>query len=246
MRLNRFFQKNSPPATSNGITCSLEELLELRHTTRAFGISGGRQAHSLLAGNTHSRFRGRGMDYEESRIYTPGDDVRNIDWRVTARSGKVHSKLFTEERDRPVITLVDFSPSLYFGTKNAFKSVVAARLAATVAWSAVLNHDRIGGIIQTPETSFDLRPRPGRKGVLALIHALVKACRAHDRTGALVLESILHQAQQSIRPGSRVFLISDFYGLNAGCERSLSQLRRHNDLVLCQVIDPLEMSPPAA
>ena len=198
-----------------------------------------------MAGSTLSKFRGRGMDYAESRIYTPGDDIRTIDWRVTARSGKTHTKLYAEERDCPVITLVDFSPSLYFGTKEAFKSVIAARLAATVAWTAAFNSDRIGGILLTPKERFNLRPLAGRKGVLALIHALVKATQTPvTENPASSLEEVLHHGLRTIRPGSRIFLISDFYHHDQNLEQNLSRLRRHNDLILCQIIDPLELTAP--
>jgi uncharacterized protein (DUF58 family) len=151
-----------------------------------------------------------------------------------------------EERDHPIMTLVDFSPSLYFGTKEAFKSVIAARLAATIAWTAALNSDRIGGILLTAKERFELRPQAGRKGVLALIHALAQAtgqnvAENHDS----FLEQILHQGIRTIRPGSRIFLISDFYNFDQHLEQSLSRLRRHNDLILCQIIDPLELEAPA-
>ena len=244
MRLARFLKKpQSSPV--NGITCTTEELLNLRHTARSLIGKNSQRAYSIMAGSTLSKFRGRGMDYAESRIYTPGDDIRSIDWRVTARSGKTHTKLYAEERDRPVMTLVDFSPSLYFGTKEAFKSVVAARLAATIAWTAAFNSDRIGGILLTPEEKFDLRPQAGRKGVLTLIHALVKATKAPaSENSASSLEQVFHHSLRTIRPGSRIFLISDFYHHDHNLERNLSRLRRHNDLILCQIIDPLELKPP--
>ncbi len=244
MRFSKIFKKQRP-SSANGITCTTEELLDLRHTARSLIGKSNQKAYSIMAGSTLSKFRGRGMDYAESRIYTPGDDIRSIDWRVTARSGKTHTKLYAEERDRPVMTLVDFSPSLYFGTKDAFKSVIAARLAATVAWTAAFNSDRIGGILLTPQEKFDLRPLAGRKGVMALIHALVKATKVpaaenHESS----LEQVLHHGIRTIRPGSRIFLISDFYHHDQNLERNLSRLRRHNDLVLCQIIDPLELKAP--
>ncbi|MBN2809874.1 MAG: DUF58 domain-containing protein [Deltaproteobacteria bacterium] len=244
MRFSRIFRK--PRATtSNGITCTTEELLDLRHTARSLIGRSNQKAYSIMAGSTISKFRGRGMDYVESRIYTPGDDIRSIDWRVTARSGKTHTKLYAEERDRPIMTLVDFSPSLYFGTKEAFKSVIAARLAATIAWTAAFNSDRIGGILLTPQERFELRPRAGRKGVLTLIHALVKATQTPaTENGNAALDQVLHHGLRTIRPGSRIFLISDFYQLDQNLERNLSRLRRHNDLILCQIIDPLELEPP--
>ncbi len=244
MRLIKFIRK-SRPATVNGITCTREELLELRHLARTLSIGGSTRAYSIMAGSTLSKFRGRGMDYAESRIYTPGDDVRNIDWRVTARTGKTHTKIYIEERDRPVVTLVDFSPSMYFGTKEAFKSVVAARLAATIAWTAIFNGDRIGGIILSPREKYELRPTAGRKGVLALIQALVKATSQFaDQNSSSSLGQLIRHGVRAIRPGSRIFLISDFYHYDAELERNLGRLSRHNDLVFCQVIDPLEMAPP--
>ncbi len=245
MRLANF-RKKSRPQAANGITCTTAELLELRHKARSLLGQSSQKAYSIMSGSMLSKFRGRGMDYAESRIYTPGDDIRSIDWKVTARSDKPYTKLYMEERDHPIMTLVDFSPSLYFGTKEAFKSVIAARLAATIAWTAALNNDRIGGILQTAEERFDLRPKGGRKGVLALIHALAKATEqnlAEDSTS--FLEQILHHAIRTIRPGSRIFLISDFYNFDQNLEQSLSRLRRHNDLILCQIIDPLELEAPA-
>ena len=244
MRLAKFIRKPRPSSV-NGITCTPGELLDLRHTARSLTGKNSRRTYSIMAGNTLSKFRGRGMDYAESRIYTPGDDIRTIDWRVTARSGKTHTKLYVEERDRPVMTLVDFSPTLYFGTKEAFKSVIAARLAAMVAWTAAFNSDRIGGILLTPQEKFDLRPQAGRKGVLALIHALVKATKppAPESSGSS-LEQVLHHGIRTIRPGSRIFLISDFYHHDQNLERNLNRLCRHNDLILCQIIDPLEMKAP--
>ncbi|NIA19489.1 MAG: DUF58 domain-containing protein [Xanthomonadaceae bacterium] len=244
MRLIKFIRK-SRPATVNGITCTQEELLDLRHVARTLNVGGSSRAYSIMAGSTLSKFRGRGMDYAESRIYTPGDDVRNIDWRVTARTGKTHTKVYIEERDRPVVVLIDFSPSLYFGTKEAFKSVVAARLAATIAWTAIFNGDRIGGIIVSPREKFELRPTAGRKGVLALIQALVKATSQFaGNNGDSSLDQLIRHGIRAVRPGSRVFLISDFYHYDPEMERNLGRLRRHNDLVLCQVIDPLEMAVP--
>ena len=245
MRLPNF-RKKSRAQAANGITCTTEELLELRHKARSLIGKNSRKAYSIMAGSTLSKFRGRGMDYAESRIYTPGDDIRTIDWRVTARSGKPHTKLYMEERDHPIMTLVDFSPSLYFGTKEAFKSVIAARLAATIAWTAAFNSDRIGGILLTAKEKFDLRPKAGRKGVMALIHALVQATAQNEsEKHESFLDQVLHHGIRTIRPGSRIFLISDFYNFDSNLEQNLSRLRRHNDLIICQIIDPLELEAPA-
>ncbi len=250
MRLTKFFRRPQAATTEiSGIFCTTEELINLRHAARSLSGRGrsSRPAYSIMAGSALSKFRGRGMDYAESRIYTPGDDIRQIDWRVTARTGKLHTKLYTEERDRPILTLVDFSPSLYFGTREAFKSVIAARLAALVGWTAVFNGDRIGAILESPASGFDLRPRAGRKGIMRQIRALVESSRSFpEQAGESFLKKLLEQGLRTIRPGSRIFLISDFFNLYDTFEADLARLGRHNDLVLCQVIDPLELEPPPA
>jgi uncharacterized protein (DUF58 family) len=230
---------------SDGISCTLAELLALRHTARSLSVKGGKPAWSIMAGSQLSRFRGRGMDYSESRIYTPGDDIRQIDWRVTARTGKLHTKLYTEERDRPILLLLDFSPSLYFGTREALKSVIAARLAATISWTAIFNSDRIGAILLSPTNRFELRPSGGRRGALRVIRALVEASRDLPRQQSeMRLQTLVQQGLRTIRPGSRIFLLSDFFALYPQLEADLARLRRHNDLVLCHLIDPLELAPP--
>ncbi len=232
-----------------GLYCTLEELLSLRHTARSLSLKGGRPAWSIMAGSQLSRFRGRGMDYSESRIYTPGDDIRQIDWRVTARTGKLHTKLYTEERDRPILLLLDFSPSLYFGTREALKSVIAARLAATIAWTAAFNGDRVGAILASPARNLELRPTGGRRGALRLLKALVEASRdfpgaASAGRGREPLRDLILQGRRTLRPGSRIFLLSDFFALYPKLETDLARLHRHSDLVLCHLIDPLELAPP--
>ena len=118
------------------------ELIELRRHARKLDLTRRRPALAQLAGNHASRFRGRGMDYQESRAYQPGDDIRNMDWRVTARSGRAHTKLFQEERERPVVFCIDLGPSLFFATRGALKSVIAARAATLLAWAAAAQGDR--------------------------------------------------------------------------------------------------------
>lgn len=247
-RLIRFFRPATTDNPSSGISCSVAELVELRHLARSLSLKGSRPAYSIMSGSMLSKFRGRGMDYTESRVYTPGDDIRHLDWRVTARTGRLHTKLYTEERDRPVLTLIDFGPTLYFGTREAFKSVIAARLAALIGWTAVLNGDRIGGLLAVPERKYELRPRAGRQGVLRLIRFLVEAtARIPDNpAGSNGLESLVQQALRSVKPGSRIFLISDFFHLYDGLQADLARLSRHSDLILCQLIDPLELTPPPA
>ncbi|MBY0274525.1 DUF58 domain-containing protein, partial [Candidatus Binatia bacterium] len=132
-----------------GIVASVAELVALRSDAARLDASPRGRVRTLHAGAYASAFRGRGMEFDETRAYQPGDDVRAIDWRVTARTGRVHTKLFHEERERPVLLLVDQRMHMRFGTRDAFKSVVAARAAATVAWAARDQGDRVGGLIVT-------------------------------------------------------------------------------------------------
>jgi uncharacterized protein (DUF58 family) len=194
------------------------------------------------------------MDYFESRPYVDGDDVRNIDWRVTARTGKLHSKIFVEERDRPVLVVVDFSPSMYFGTRNALKSVVAARLAALLAWYASGHGDRVGGLIfspvNQPPAELDIRPAAGRAPVLQLLQALAQATRHHTAAegGNRLFDAMQHAARVA-RPGSLILLISDFSATRTAAERTefrqpLHRLAAHSDVIGFCISDPFEHQLP--
>ena len=204
-----------------------------------------RPAASALAGAYRSRFRGRGVDFVESRAYQPGDDIRNMDWRVTARTGKPHTKIFQEERERPVLVVLDASPSLFFGTRTRLKSVAAGHLAAAMAWAAVRRGDRVGGFLFTPGGHREIRPAGGRRGAMRLIRGLVDWLDPElERSGAEPLSGALERVRHAARPGSLVLIISDFFNLDDACNRHLSRLRQHNDVIACQVIDPAEEQLP--
>ena len=132
----------STPHSRTEVTA--KTMVATRHHARQFNLTSIKKATSAISGLHDSRFRGRGMDYLESRVYQAGDDIRNMDWRVTARTGQAHTKLFQEERERPTYLVVDTNDSLLFGTKNQFKSVLASQIAALLGWSSVHQGDRIG------------------------------------------------------------------------------------------------------
>ncbi|MCH8227345.1 MAG: DUF58 domain-containing protein [Proteobacteria bacterium] len=204
-------------------------------------------AASSMAGAYRSRFRGRGMDFLESRNYQPGDDIRNMDWRVTARTGRPHTKVFQEERERPVLVVLDASPSLYFGTRRVLKSVAAGQIAAAVAWSTVRRGDRIGGFFFAPGRHRELRPAGGRRGAMRMIQGLVDWLQPEQvwAEAPEPLSSALARVRHTVRPGSLVIIISDFFGLDENCNRHLSRLRQHNDVIGCQVLDAAEHQLPA-
>jgi uncharacterized protein (DUF58 family) len=232
-------------ARGDGIHLTAAELIALRPRCNALRLPMRQPAASALAGAYRSRFRGRGVDFLESRNYQPGDDIRNMDWRVTARTGKAHTKVFQEERERPVLIVLDASPSLYFGTRRRLKSVAAGQLAASVAWSAIRRGDRIGGFLFAPGRHRELRPAGGRRGAMRVIQGLVDWLQpALDEHQATPLSAALERVRHAARPGSLVVIISDFFSLDEDCNRHLSRLRKHNDVIGCQVLDRSEYALP--
>lgn len=231
-----------------GAYCQLEALIALRHQSKQLQLAQRKKALSLLAGPNKTNFRGRGIDFEEVRRYQPGDDIRTIDWRVTARSGSAHTKLFREERERPVLIVVDQRSSMFFGSQTSFKSVTAGHIAALVAWSGLHTGDRIGGLVFNERTHREVRPKRSRKTVLTLLHHLA------EMNNELPLGVIDHSFKFSdmlvdlrriARPGSAVFLISDFTGANsAAASEQFYQLSRHTEVTAIQVTDSLEDKLP--
>ncbi|NOR70263.1 MAG: DUF58 domain-containing protein [Methylomarinum sp.] len=198
---------------------------------------------STQSGGYVSRFKGRGMEFDEARLYQPGDDIRSIDWRVTARTGKTHTKVFREERERPVFISVDNRPAMHFATRGVFKSVQAAKVAALLAWTAQHKGDRIGGQVYTETGCQEVKPQNGKHAVLRFFNALTHARSAIKLE--ITLEQTLSRLIQHARPGSLVYIISDFRGLNQKAENHLAKLSRHCDVVLIHIYDPLESHLPA-
>lgn len=240
-------QISGPLQSAEGAYVSLEELLYCKALARNLNLSKQRKILSSQAGLHASKFRGRGIDFSEVRAYQAGDDIRAIDWRVTARTGAVHTKLYTEERERPTLVLVDQSRSMFFGSRRCFKSVVAAQVAALLSWAALARGDRVGGIVFSDEQQSDIRPKRSHHTLLQLLHCL------HDYNRALSLQgngrhfSIvegIQQARRIVKPGSELFIISDFADIDEHFQKHLFQLAKHNDLVCIFINDPLEEQLP--
>ncbi len=229
----------------NLVHVSTETLIALRAAAEGLTLKPNRIA-ARQSGNYQSRFKGRGMEFDEARLYQPGDDVRNLDWRVTARTGKPHTKLFREERERTVLTWVDMRPTMFFATRGAFKSVIAARAAALVAWSANQQGDRLGGLVFNAEGHHELRPKRGKAAVLKLFQLLSQASswQSQHNEQEPDANNALARLRRVAKPGSLIFLFSDFRNLGAQAESHLVQLARHNDVVLFHIHDPLEQELP--
>ncbi len=241
---------------SNGVTVSLQELIDMRHRLREVQLFSTPARRSPLIGLHHSRLRGRGVDFDQVRVYQPGDDVRTIDWRVTARSQEPHTKLFHEERERPVFVLVEQSRRTFFGSGLCLKSVLAARAAALLGWAALAHNDRIGGLVLSDHDTHEIKPRRSKQSQLQLLNLMVRA------NHALLVDApapasgdgfglALRRAREVLRPGSLVMVVCDERALGNApqgdlAEQQLGLLARHTDLVLLPVSDPLDHALPAA
>ncbi len=222
-------------------------LIALSQKSRGLSLKSG-MISAVQAGDYQSAFKGRGMEYDESRLYQAGDDIRNIDWRVTARTGKAHTKLFCEERERPVHIWVDFRAPMFFATRGKFKAVIAAELACLFAWTANRQSDRVGGVVFSDSVHHELKPQRGKSAVLRLIKHMVEhpAWQQND-VNEDEQQGMLHSLinlRRMTRPGSLVILLSDFRGFDEESRSHLIRLRQHNELIMVHVYDWLEAFLP--
>lgn len=242
------------PLPSN-VVASIDDLARLRFAARELVLSPQQAVKSALSGTRSSRFRGRGMDFDEVRPYQPGDDIRSIDWRVTARTTSPHTKVFREERERPLMMVCDLRQNMFFGARR-LKSVTACELAAILAWAGLNAGDRVGALVFGPKQQRDIRARRSQHSVLQLIQALHETGmeltdpllfkeQAGDHSARPYrLAEICEDTRRVARPGTSVMIISDFYDLDDESERHLYQLARHCDISLCRVYDSLESHLP--
>jgi len=232
----------------DNVLINLPSLLGLRFNKIKSYHTSLKKSKTMLAGGNTSPFRGRGIDFSEVRLYQPGDDTRTIDWRVTARTGKVHTKLFIEERERPVLFVIDTGASMQFGTQHAFKSVTAAKVAGTLAWSVVSHGDRVGGVFFAGNEHEEIKPAGGKKGLLQFFNKFVKWSKNQFDVQAVSKPSsfldVAVRLKRVARPGSLVYILSDFNGMEEQAKNYLAQIALHCDLVLINIYDELEYSPP--
>jgi uncharacterized protein (DUF58 family) len=225
-----------------GLLPDLDELVVLRGAARDLDMRIRQPAASQLQGAHRSAHRGRGLEFDEVRVYAAGDDARTIDWRVTARRGRPHTKLFREERERQVWLLADLHPGLYFGSRRQLKSALLLRAAAWFTWVAVDSGDRLGAVITRAAASPEvLPPRSRDLGALALLQALVQnQPRAPGLSAPGRLGKALTTLRSLLRPGSAVVVLSDFSDLDDAAETALVALSMRADCRLVWLTDPLE------
>jgi len=248
---------------TDGIHLTINELIQYQSKASLINLTPGKNLHGRQSGNYLARSKGRGMEFDEVRHYQTGDDIRAIDWRVTARTGKTHTKLFREEVERPVLIATDLTASMFFGSQLLFKSVQAAHVASMVAWHAKTRGDRVGGIIFNQDQHLELKPRSRQQGVLHYLHTLTQLNNSNlasnieknrntegvdisfDRAKeGLAFEQNCARIRQLAKPGSLVYLITDANNLSQEALRHLTHVTRHCELVVCLISDPLEHQLP--
>ncbi|MFT4906961.1 MAG: hypothetical protein ACI978_001036 [Oleispira sp.] len=238
--------KNSSSGLSKGALISTDNLVAIRHLAKLLPIHKQKKVLNEMAGVHTSNLRGRGVDFSEVRGYQAGDDIRAMDWRVTARTQTPHIKVFREERERPVMVVCDLRSSMFFGTQHAFKSVLAADITSLLSWSALNNGDRIGALLFDDHHETDIRPKPGRKQVMHVLHELSQFKPAPANTTAIMnattsrLADMCRHTRRVSRPGSTIYFISDWQDFDTDCERQLHQISKHNDVVAINIFDAFE------
>ena len=242
---------------SRGALITLPQMLIQRQAAKALAYVSHARSIAGISGLHLSKIRGRGIDFEEFRPYQAGDDIRLIDWRATARTGRAVTKVFREERERPVIIAVDQCSSMFFGSQVAFKSVIAAQAAALFCWLAIDNGDRVGGLVFSDTDASLVRPKRSRRSALHLLNQIftfnqkLNAKKEHTPDSEPQaadfkpgLAYALGQIRRITKPGSTLYVISDFATLDETALQYLNQLSRHNNVVCCMVYDALEESLP--
>jgi len=230
-------------------TLNLQQLIGMQRQVAELSVR-RKFIRSASSGAHLSRLRGRGMEFDEVRVYQAGDEVSSIDWKVTARKGVTHTKIFREERERPVLICLDYRQNMFFATQGMLKSVLATQAAALLAWHGIAQGDRLGGLLFSDEEHQEIKPARGRKGVLKFLHNCVhakvwKKTAAKSSNSHSSLQDITSRLRRVSKPGSLIYILSDFRGLNDQSISNLAQLARHNDVILLSIADPIEKEFPA-
>lgn len=227
------------------IYTSLDALRRLQFKAKGFELSPKQPINSILAGKNVSKLRGRGLNFEEMRQYSIGDDIRTMDWKVTMRTGKPHVKVYSEERERNVFLLVDQRQSMFFGSTGKMKSVIAAEVAALMAWNVIKSTDRVGAVIFNDQQAMTLKPQRSSKQVIQIFAEIVRQNQflkggTQGQDHEVSLEKMFQQMLRVTTHDALVILISDGYGWNDKCAEYVKSISQHNDFMCCHVTDPLE------
>lgn len=221
----------------------IDDLLSMRKEVAQLDLRNHSHIDAMMQGGYLSSMRGRGMDFEEVRAYQAGDDIRNMDWRVTARTGKPHTKVYRIEKERPIYLLIDLHAGMYFATRGAFKSVCASRIAAMIAWASMDIGDRLGLLAAHGEQQYAVK---AQTRLHHLMHIFETLTRLSDkpRSQESGLFELISRAREVIKPGSLVFLISDFVYCDDAAKQIIAQISKHSDMVMCNIVDRFDVDAP--
>jgi uncharacterized protein (DUF58 family) len=251
MQYTRVRPRSTTPIRDPRVYADLDELIRLQFKAKGFSYLPRQPVHSVLYGRHASRLRGRGLNFEELRNYLPGDDIRNVDWRASARSSRPQVRVYTEERDRPVWLLVDQRVAMFFGSRERLKSVTAAEAAAVSAWRVLGLGDRVGAMVFDDREVIEIKPQRSRNQVMRILGAVVRKNHAL-RAGAaiapnpMMFNAVLRRLLPLAKHDALVVLITDANGADDESESLVTQLNQHNDVIVVLVYDPLERDLPKA
>jgi uncharacterized protein (DUF58 family) len=244
------YNKNNDNQGDGIVFTSLKSLLALQAKAKILSLGKGK-IRAKNMGQHLSVFKGRGMDFAESRPYQAGDDVRSLDWRVTARTGKPHTKLYQEERERPVLIWIDMRNTMFFATKGAFKSVVAAELAALLAWKSKQDGDRIGGMLLHHQQHIEVQPSRSKYGMVRFLNHIAECSQIfpveitqQQVTQKIVVADEWRRLRRVVATGSRVFILSDFRSVDTAALQQLLAIQKQAEVTLIPISDPLEQQLP--
>ncbi len=228
---------------TSGVTVDIADLINIRSNISGMSIMRIRHRTTRNSGTRQTRIRGRGMEYEESRAYVPGDDVRTMDWRVMARTGEAHTKVFTEEKERTVVLVVDLSSSMFFGTRYAIKSWAAAQVTAHIGWLAIQAGDRLGALVASASAHYEIRPKKTSSNLMRIFYHLSQECNIELPVvnEPSRLNFILGEVRRVTKPGTIIILMSDLLGVDEQTPGLMSALVRHNDLMTFWIHDRTEI-----
>ena len=244
-RIKRTLPEVDRPA---GVYANLDELIRIQFKVRDLSLLPHQPVTSVLSGRYGSRLRGRGLNFEELRRYQPGDDIRTMDWKVTARTRSPHVRVYTEEKDRAVLLLVDQRLNMFFGTRDRLKSVTAAELAAIGSWRALDVGDRVGALVFNDSESIEFKPHRSRQNVMAILGGIVRlnhqlSAQSEVAPNGEMLNDILEKACRVATHDYLVVLISDFFGADDQSTRLVTELAAHNDVLAFLPYDPIRLTP---
>jgi len=242
------------PDTDNQVYANLNALRRLQYKTQGFSFLPNQPVNSLLSGKHVSRLRGRGLNFEELRHYRPGDDIRSMDWKVTQRTGKPHIKVYTEEKERNVFLAIDQRMTMFFGSKEKMKSVIAAEVAALMAWRVIETGDRVGALVYNDDSIKVIPAKRGHQHVVSILSEIIKKnhqlcvqtnqAASDNESFSQSFNKMLVKLRTICGHNALIILIGDGHGWNEQSSDNIKQLRQHNEIIACHVFDPLEMQLP--